>query len=516
LFRSQGNPVPHLAALTETGEIAIVRDLIGITLEADPRRRSDCLAAISAIVKPLLPDRLPELDETFRRNRYVLVLQDDPWIKLTRKVVEDIPLTGPNDEILIGLCASHSDGYIREAAVARLAHIYSGLELCFLIMRANDWVSAVQMRARTALLERLSAPYAPAFIRHLPMLDYLARATRNDHRSLLNAIESFLLSEEARPALLNGLDVSPEFRIRRQCYELAYRAYIPDVPDWLTEKPMADPDVVIRHRAFLEILSSNRPLSSTLAQRGINDAFAPIRRRIFDFSVRTEGAKNPELVRAFLFDRSTQLRQDAQRFWSEIKLGNPAEVYRESLSEKSPNSVASTLNGLGETGEAADSDVILPFLQHRHSRVRRAAVRAICRLKPEGFLEIIATMMFQDGSTVAAAAAGCIEKHVQQLSASQLWNRARSVNTTDAQVRLLRVFRLMPKWDRLEYLLRAIATSDKARSFAITELDDWGRGFNRSFPTLTPPQRSTLTNLLAETRPWLKSIAGIEFLLKHG
>jgi hypothetical protein len=281
---------------------------------------------------------------------------------------------------------------------------------------------------------------------------------------------------------------------------------------------MADPDVVIRHRAFVEILNSNRPLSSTLVQRGINDVFAPIRRRIFDCSVRSGGAKDADLVRTFLFDCSTQLRQDAQRFWREMKLGNPAEVYRESLSGKSPENMAPALSGLGETGEAADAEVILPFLQHAHSRVRRAAVRAVCRLKPERFLEILTTLMFEDGSTVATAAAGCIGKHVQQLTLSQLWNRARSINTTEAQVRLLRVFRLLSKWDRLEYLLRAIATSDNARPFAITELDDWGRGFNRSFPTLTPPQRSTLTNLLAETRPWLTSnrVAGIEFLLRHG
>jgi hypothetical protein len=267
-FRFQGNPTPHLAALTETGKIAILRDLIGIAVEAGARKRSDCLSAISAIVKPLLPDRLPELDESFRLYRYVLVQQDDPWSKLTRKVVEGLPLAGPNDEVLLGLCASHCDGYIREAAVARQAQIHSGLELGFLIMRANDWVSEVQIRARTALLERLSAAYAQAFI-------------------------------------------------RRRCYELAYRAYISDVPDWLYEKAMADPDVVIRHRAFVEILNSNRPLSSTLVQRGINDVFAPIRRRIFDCSVRSGGAKDADLVRTFLFDCSTQLRQDAQRFWRE-------------------------------------------------------------------------------------------------------------------------------------------------------------------------------------------------------
>src|SRR5712671_4725317 len=145
-FRSPGNPKPHLAALKESGETDILRDLIGITIEADAGRRSDCVSTIAAIVEPLLPDRLPELDESFRQYRPVLVQPVDPWSRLTRKVVEDLPVAGQNDTIFLGLCASHSDGYIREAAVVRLAQIHNGLELGFLIMRANDWVTGIQIR----------------------------------------------------------------------------------------------------------------------------------------------------------------------------------------------------------------------------------------------------------------------------------------------------------------------------------------------------------------------------------
>jgi len=62
---AQGNPTPHLAALTEAGVIAAVHDLIGIAMEADARGPSNFLSAISAHVKTLLPDRLPELKSRF-------------------------------------------------------------------------------------------------------------------------------------------------------------------------------------------------------------------------------------------------------------------------------------------------------------------------------------------------------------------------------------------------------------------------------------------------------------------
>ena len=514
LFRAERDPGPHITVLIEAGEPGVLRDLIAIALEADPQKRAGCVSAISAIAAPLLPDRLPEWDEWVRRSWSVLEEPGDVWGKLNKQVIEQLPLTMPDNIVLLGLCASHGNGYIREAAVVRLTQVQNGSELGFLILRANDWVSAIQMRVRTALMDRLTASYANTFVRHLILLDYLARAKRFDHGPLLNAIERFIRSAEARPALLTGLE-SPQYPIRRRCYELVYAAHGP-APEWLGEKAMADPDVVIRYRAYAQVLTANEALPMTVVRRAAKDSFPPIRGMAFDCVQKGVAAR--ELIQGFLFDRSTELRQGAQRYWRDLKFGNPADTYRESLQQSSSEAVAQALSGLGETGQVADADLVLPFLRHRLAAVRRAAVRAICRLQPPNFLDIVTQTLLTDSPSVAAAAGGCLEKHVRHMNPSPLWDRAVIVGTIHSQICVIRIFRQLSKWERLEHLLRAILTSEAARTFAIAELGDWNSRFNRTFTTLTPAQHSTLRSLLVQARALLSSemLTEIEFVLRAG
>ena len=104
------------------------------------------------------------------------------------------------------------------------------------------------------------------------------------------------------------------------------------------------------------------------------------------------------------------------------------------------------------------------------------------------------------------------------MAPDRLWDRAVSGGTVDPQVRVLRIFRQLAKWDRLEYLLRAIISSGAAKQFALSELEDWNTRFNRTFTTLTGAQHATLVTLLANARSQLsrERLSEIEFVLKRG
>ena len=91
------------------------------------------------------------------------------------------------------------------------------------------------------------------------------------------------------------------------------------------------------------------------------------------------------------------------------------------------------------------------------------------------------------------------------MNPSPLWDRAVIVGTIHSQICVIRIFRQLSKWERLEHLLRAILTSEAARTFAIAELGDWNSRFNRTFTTLTPAQHSTLRSLLVQARALLCS-----------
>ena len=145
------------------------------------------------------------------------------------------------------------------------------------------------------------------------------------------------------------------------------------------------------------------------------------------------------------------------------------------------------------------------------------AIRSICKLQPPKFLETVLNAFFEDTPGVASAAEACVVKHVREVAAGSLWDRAVNSGDVDRQVRVLRVFRQLSKWDRLEGLLRSVIASQDIREFALSELDDWNNQFNTSFTTPTREQHSTLTDLLARVKVLIPAarITGIEFVLNR-
>src|SRR5262249_13584025 len=117
----------------------------------------DCASTVAAIAEPL-PNDLPQWNERARSSYSAFSsfsYSDNPWRRLHRKSIDTIQITSRSEAILVGLLGSHNDGYVRESVLVRLGQIQTGDELGFLILRTNDWVPAVQIRAHTAGRPRL-------------------------------------------------------------------------------------------------------------------------------------------------------------------------------------------------------------------------------------------------------------------------------------------------------------------------------------------------------------------------
>jgi len=382
LLRVSGNPEPVLAALVAGQDPGALRDLVGIGLELDGDRHRACVAAVHALAKPLLPNRLPEMDEWLRRSRPSAGHWDDGWQRLRPGDIARLSLADSAALTLVGLCASHPNGHVREAAVHRLAAARSGAELGFLLLRANDWVPRIQLTARTALLVRITPANAGTLLGHLRLVDRLAQASRADHQKLVAAVDAALVAESARPLLLEGLR-SPDFHVRRRCFTLVATA-VGGTPAWLLDAAREDRDVMVRRWAYdraLEIPDEKE--RERHLEPAVLDSFAPIRRVALAYWTRRAGSAADRLCEVMLFDATPGLRTDAQRWWL-ARRGSPVvERYRQELEAAQSGRVVGALNGLAETGGSADADLARLYLAHSRARVRRAALRALCRLAPD-------------------------------------------------------------------------------------------------------------------------------------
>jgi HEAT repeat protein len=504
-----------LEAIVASGDVGAVPELLCIALEHAGSQRAACVEAAWALAAPLLPGGLPELDEWLRRAGPWSGFWEGGWKRLTPREVTALPLASSADHILVCLLASHPNGHVREAAVIRLASSTDGEEIPFLLVRANDWVPAIRLRARSALLERITPANAGRLLRPLPLLDRLARATREDQQDIVEAVETVLQSDPARPVLLGGLG-STDFHVRRRCFRLAARALAETTP-WLLDTARRDPDVVIRRWAY----GRAQDLSATgdrdrYFEQAAADPFVPIRRIALEHWKRRDGPTADRVAEAFLFDRAADLRADAQRWWQARVTAPVAEIYRRTIREGTSSRLVGALNGLAETGAAEDGELTRPYLEHSRARVRRAALRALCRLAPSYTVAPFVEALFRDRSSVATEACRCLQGRTSELDLPGLWSLALGEPAV-VRVRLLRLVRSVGKWQRLEFLLiAAIDPHSTVRTVALQELEDWRAGFNRSFATPSDGHLDTLRHLVERSRSVLPAdlTRQIEFLIR--
>src|SRR5690606_13058792 len=88
------------------------------------------------------------------------------------------------DASIIGLFASHANGFVRAAAVEVLAQYNCGQEIPFLSLRVNDWVEPVAARASELLVSRLRPDNRHAVLNALPFIVRVLGQHRRDHDAI--------------------------------------------------------------------------------------------------------------------------------------------------------------------------------------------------------------------------------------------------------------------------------------------------------------------------------------------
>ncbi len=128
--------------------------LLPLALDQDVRPATAAAEAIARLSAKVPPHRLPGLDEELRWwPGYLRELDAGPWRDIGPDDLVRFERFGPGGQGLLRAASAHWNGFVRQAAVERLAREADGAELPFLLVRLNDWVwqvrSAAEGRWRT-------------------------------------------------------------------------------------------------------------------------------------------------------------------------------------------------------------------------------------------------------------------------------------------------------------------------------------------------------------------------------
>jgi HEAT repeat protein len=416
-----------------------------------------------------------------------------PFARLRTSDLEKSTFTYPT---ILGLASCNANGYIREAAVQRLADLHTdGAELPFLILRLNDWVPQVSDPARHAIRQRFTPTFAPAFVRCLPLIFALQGKQRNNQQGIFISTLRFLQREESRPAMQDALQ-SANPRVRR----LALRV-LAETPGGgpldLLQQQLETPDPALRlaaARAVRKLLhgDSLRALLLNLTA----DKVAVIRREALTALAEQFPEAAEPVLRAALLDPHVSIR-DAARFHL-VLCGQRdfSEFYRAAVQRHTAKPLEAALAGLGETGAPTDTALIQPFASHERIALRRTAVRALARLTPKDSVQPFLTALQDPSRGVAKIAARILEDRASNLDAQLLWPLYTSGSSPDLIVHLLGK---ISAWDAAPHLIQVATSNNKPlAATAHRALTTWAKNPRLLYTRPTPTQAQSLAQSLSQ------------------
>jgi HEAT repeat protein len=492
--RRQDHRFAALKQIAASQEVRVVPDLLPL-LVADDALAPQVGRIIPDLVRDVSPVQLSWLDEQVRHGSRAHYWSN-AWSRLAPSAISRLTQAYELDAAVIGLLASHANGFVRAAALEVLAQHTSGREIPFISLRANDWVDPIAGRAGELLISRLRPNNRHAVLNALPFIVRVLGQHRRDHNGIEGAIKSVLLSDGGEDALVRGgqFDTST----RRKMYELITASGT--ASQWrLLNAALEDSDAVIRARAIRSVATDphfeNR---AAILERFLRDDRVPAVRRL---ALTALSEQMPERIAGVfpqvLLDRAASVRGFARFVVGTHHLAFiPRAVYVQALTSSPPGHLAA-IEGVGETGTRADADLIAPFLSENSPRIRRAALRALAKLDAERSISAAIAALADDASSVRSGAVGILATNATRVDFDTVNRQVRSLSDAKVRGSLLRVFLEAPKWEAPVFLLDALTDPDDGvRALAVRLLERWIEGFNRNQTQPTAKQLQRIGALL--------------------
>lgn len=381
----------------------------------------------------------------------------------------------------------HPDGYVREAATARLAELEGPVATPALALRCGDWVPQVRERARSAFERRLGRDVVGT-LESAGEVALLA-SRRQAGVWLATTIDRHL--RQTTDAQISALVRSPDPLVRRVARAVAVEQVRLDVPQLLALNVREGdlPSRLICGRAAIEIAASTKDLD--VLRRMAADQSAQLRQAAL---TALDEAVETEAVKEGLQDRAGSARAVAQRLVRSSG-GDPAEIYRTNAAATPPSAWA--VAGLGETGSRDDRVIIEPVLHDPRPRVRAEAIRALRRLDVVEH-ERITSFLSDPSPAVVKQAVMALEPHARHVDLGPLRDVLRAGQAMHTRQGAYRLLRARDPWTRLTTNLELLGDqSDELSTRARADIGAWlAHDAARIFESPSPELASELVRLI--------------------
>lgn len=217
-------------------------------------------------------------------------------------------------------------------------------------------------------------------------------------------------------------------------------------------------------------------------------------------------------MRSALLDPSGIVRSIAQFHLPKLEPIHLREFYREAVCRSDRRWLKAALGGLGETGGAADADLVVAFLDAPELKIQRAALAALAKLALEAHLEIFVHALQSSSPGVSHEARAALDRHAPDIGAERLASIFAKTPHAHVRRQALALINRLSKWQKLPLLIEIFRGSDApSRKAAENFLQSWVANYNRTHNVQpTKAEAARLRHAMTAEGPKLDGRLGLE------
>jgi len=496
--------------IVDASEPAALPEILSFVMAKDEPIARGAVRAASVLLAAVPVTQLPSLDERLRER----ATWWGGWWGMEPRDLKHFDRFGPDATALLQLATLHPSGFVREAAIRTLSDRSRAASIPFFLIRRNDWVQQVRAVAAETLDRCATAENAQQVVDALPLVHRLKSCSRADHGPFVARVEDLLRQPACAGALSSGTR-SGDPKVRRACFSLALES-----PSFhraeLLRDGLDDSDPIVRVMAARSAVSSGPDAIVELLNRMERDPYPLVRQVGLDGRVSLFPGEAASTYERHLLDRSISIRGQSQRALGSAP--RPPEVFYvdEIRSGRTP-ALDVALLGLSEVGGAENADLASRFLADELPRVRAAAVRAVSKLETGDTRAILHAALRDRSPRVSREARTAFVTRRVSAEVDELWDILEGAEYRHARINAVSVAQTLPRWTRLQFLLRACVSSDDAlTSRAILGVSRWLDTSNRAALSPTAAEVRDTSQLLSDARDLLPEATASElaFMLR--
>lgn len=302
---------------------------------------------------------------------------------------------------LYGIISFNSNGYLREKALDYLNKIMIPESLPYILLRLNDWVPQVQIKAEKILENILPKISINDLLKCYNLIEWLEVKKRTNLKHIQDKIFTHIFVSGQKELLFKTIKNFP-FKERLFLWKILAK----EIDDDFIDKILSDPAPEIRQWAVVHLPQIK--LERTRLDSIIKDKAIRVRYTLLKVIPQNEINYKTYFAES-IFDDSKLIRELARFVMRSYGDGNFVDKYYKKISKSNGKTLPGVLAGLTEVCDKKDVPFIKKFVNSKNAKIRASVLLALKRLEVDDVDDLYINALQDISSVVRKSAASILQ-----------------------------------------------------------------------------------------------------------